>query len=95
MGSIASDPEFSYSNKEAKGDCIVYEGFSFGGNSGSPIFALPRGITNGSGALAPRQFYFVGINAGHFLEKGLQQRHAGLSYFYKSSVILDLIDNIE
>lgn len=95
MGTIASDPRMNYSYvPEAPiASRIAYEGFSTGGASGSPIFAIQRGFPIGDGLSAPEGFYrevkLIGINAGHFQE---QEGHSGISYLYKSSVIHDIID---
>lgn len=97
MGTIASDPRMNYSSIIGApiSSQIAYEGFSSGGASGSPVFAVQRGFKTGSGISAPKDFYrevkVIGINAGHFSN---QIGHSGISYFYKSSVILNIIDNI-
>lgn len=85
-GRIASDPrfEFSLSGKPA-GHCIAYEAFSHGGASGSPVYAPAKGFVGKDS----RKGKLVGINAGH-LEAGMGQ-HAGLSYFYRSTVILSVL----
>ena len=45
-GTIASDPISNYSWKDGQpvGRRLAYEAFSFGGSSGSPVFALEKGI---------------------------------------------------
>lgn len=96
-GSIASDPRFNYSNlKESIGECIAYEAFSFGGSSGSPIFAIQKGFPVGGILEADENFYrpimLIGINAGHLVVDGFDRQHAGISIMYKSSVILEIID---
>lgn len=97
MGTIASDPRLSYSYVPGAPDAsrIAYEGFSTGGASGSPVFAIQRGFQTGGAISASEGFYrevkLIGINAGHFSD---QVGHSGISYFYKSSAILDLIDTI-
>jgi len=86
-GRISSDPKFEYSwNKESQGQCVAYEGFSSEGASGSPVFALSRGISGMPGA---RQGYLIGINAGHIPST---TGHSGISYFYKSIVIHEIIE---
>lgn len=96
LGTIASDPRYNYSNnKEIQGDCIAYEAFSFGGSSGSPVFALQRGILKGSVTTSgARELLLIGVNAGH-LETGDRMHHSGISYFYKSSKIIELINMTE
>lgn len=103
-GTISSDPRYDYSFQDAvDGACVAYEAFSFSGSSGSPIFALQKGPAPGIGISFPgfRSLRFIGINAGHLkvterltaLGDELQRRaHSGISYFYKSTVISDLID---
>jgi len=87
-GHIASDPRFDYSwDSDNRGQCVAYEGFSYEGSSGSPIFVPPRGI---QGLPDTRHGYLIGINAGHIpVEHGV---HSGISYFYKSTVILEIIE---
>lgn len=95
MGTIASDPRLNYScfPGEPAASKIAYEGFSTGGASGSPVFAIQRGFQTGGAISAPKDFYrevkLIGINAGHFKD---QEGHSGISYLYKSSAIHDVID---
>ena len=97
MGTIASDPRLNYSYTPGApvASRIAYEGFSTGGASGSPVFAAQRGFQIGGGLSASDGFYrevkLIGINAGHFKD---QTGHSGISYLYKSSAILELIDSI-
>lgn len=96
-GTISSDPRFNYVYKdEIKGDCVAYEAFSFDGFSGSPVFALQKGIRVYPPLknTAFRDIKLIGINAGHILTNTRTQNnvHSGISYFYKSTTILDLID---
>lgn len=97
MGTIASDPrtDYCYRNGDPIAARIAYEGFSSEGASGSPVFATQKGFPVGEGLEAPEDFYremkLIGINAGHYhSDKG----HSGISYFYKSSVIKNIIDRI-
>lgn len=95
VGTIASDPRFNYSyDGDDCGDCVAYEAFSFGGSSGSPVFAIPKGIQVGKGVSGGgyREGKIVGINAGHLPVQGTANYHSGISYFYKSSIILDIIN---
>lgn len=86
-GRIASDPKFDFSlNAKAAGRCVAYEAFSHGGASGSPVYALAKGFRGLEGARTGR---LVGINAGH-LNREMGQ-HTGLSYFYRSTVILEIL----
>lgn len=86
-GRISSDPKFNFSLQgKAAGRCIAYEAFSHGGASGSPVYALAKGFKGIAGA---RNGRLVGINAGH-LNREMGQ-HTGLSYFYRSTVILEIL----
>ena len=86
-GRVASDPRFEFSlNGQAAGNCIAYEAFSHGGASGSPVYAPAKGWVGREGS---RNGKLVGINAGH-LRAELGQ-HTGLSYFYRSTVILGVL----
>lgn len=86
-GYIASDPNFDYSwDRQQHGQCVAYEGFSFSGSSGSPVYAPPRGALNIPDS---RNGFLVGVNAGHV--PTYPNGHSGISYFYKSTVLLDII----
>lgn len=92
-GTISSDPRFNYSYGDTvEGDCVAYEAFSFSGSSGSPVFALQKGPKPGPGIDFPgfRDLLLIGINAGHL--KTVDKLHSGISYFYKSTAILEVID---
>jgi hypothetical protein len=93
-GTLASDPRYDYSSKKFLGAQVAYEAFSFGGSSGSPVFAVQKGLEPGEGILFSgfRRLLFIGINAGHlpYTEKYLG--HSGVSYLYKSPAILEMID---
>lgn len=89
-GRIASDPKFDFSiDGKLAGQCVAYEAFSHGGASGSPVYALTKGLQGQSGARTGR---LVGINAGH-LKRDMGQ-HTGLSYFYRSTVILKILKKV-
>lgn len=86
-GRVASDPRYNYSHSgKYDGECVAYEGFSSEGASGSPVFAPSRGSSNIANS---RNGFLVGINAGHLTEN---YGHSGISYFYKSTAILKLLD---
>jgi len=88
-GKIASDPKFDYSwSNEYKGNCVAYEAFSSSGASGSPVFAPPRGA---AGIPGSRHGYLIGVNAGHVSDAEMFRGHSGISYFYKSTVILKIL----
>jgi V8-like Glu-specific endopeptidase len=77
-GRVASDPKFNFSVQgKDQGRCIAYEGFSYGGSSGSPVYDLKR-------------HKLIDINAGHLNNYELQT-HSGISYFYQSSIILEIL----
>ena len=87
-GHIASDPQFNYSwDKENHGQCVAYEGFSFPGSSGGPVYAPARGMV---GLANARHGYLVGVNALH-LQAG-PVGHSGISCFYKSTVVLEIVE---
>ena len=95
-GTIACDPRFSYGHPKLTGqENIIYDGFSFSGSSGSPIFALPKVPPINVDPHPENRFrrlLLVGVNAGRLDSEG---QHSGLSYFVKSSVIRQLIDEAE
>lgn len=93
-GTVACDPRFDYSfESEDRGEILLYEGFSFGGSSGSPVIAIPKVPpinVNPHPANRFRRLLLVGVNAGHLTMATGQ--HAGLSYFVRSSVIRRLVE---
>lgn len=92
-GTISSDPRFDYSyGSSVRGACVAYEAFSYSGSSGSPVFAVQKGPKPGAGINFPgfRDLLLIGINAGHL--KALENSHSGISYLYKATAILDVID---
>lgn len=95
VGTIASDPSSNYLYGNVKGDCLAYEAFSSGGSSGSPVFAMQKGLRGSATIESPgfREVYFVGVNAGHLLTNDGMQHHSNISYFYKSYAIADIVDN--
>lgn len=88
-GTIASDPKYSYSYTGIdEGERIAYEAFSSGGASGSPVWAAGRSFKGYPGS---RTGAIVGINGGHIVEKF--GAHSGISFFYKSSVLLEMLQS--
>ena len=93
-GTIASDPRTNYSPTPVDlGRRVAYEAFSFEGSSGSPVLAIQKGfqmpdILTVTGF---REAKIIGINAGHF-DHGVANMHSGISFFLRSSVILEVID---
>lgn len=70
-GIIASDPKLDYSgvDDKTKSKRIAYEGFSFNGASGSPIFATQKGFKLGKGLINDDNSFYIeikliGKNAG-------------------------------
>lgn len=74
------------------GDCLAYEAFSYGGSSGSPVFAVQKGPRPGAGIAFPgfRELKMIGINAGHLRTD--EHHHSGISYLYKSYAVIELLD---
>jgi hypothetical protein len=92
-GTLSSDPRYNYKYKDqVMGDCLAYEAFSFGGSSGSPVFALQKGLKPGTGIQFDgfRDVLLVGINAGHLTSSG-SSVHSGISYLYKATAIRELL----
>ena len=92
-GAISSDPRYDYSwSSKYEGECVAYEAFSYGGSSGSPVFAVQKGPKPGAGIFFPgfRDLKLVGINAGHL--PAAKNTHSGISYMYKASAILDIVE---
>ena len=91
-GTISSDPRYDYSKSQYLGECVAYEAFSYGGSSGSPVFAVQTGPKPGAGLSFPgfRELKLIGINTGHL--PASDGTHSGISYLYKSSAILDIIE---
>lgn len=92
-GTIASDPRSDYSpSGQSEGRKVAFEAFSSSGSSGSPVFAAEKGPKPGPGLHFDgyREPKLIGVNAGHLqAEFG---NHSGISYFFKASVILELIE---
>lgn len=92
-GAVSSDPRYDYSwSSDYVGQCITYEAFSYGGSSGSPVFAVQKGPKPGAGISFPgfRDLKLIGINAGHL--PAAKDTHSGISYMYKGPAILDIVD---
>ena len=99
-GSIASDPRYPYRHTGIENqDVLLYEAFSFGGSSGSPVFAIPKVPpvnVNPNTENRFRRLLVVGVNAGHLNDKsGVVDQHSGLSYLVKSNVIHEIIGQIK
>lgn len=97
MGTIASDPDSDYCDFEMRqARRIAYEAFSSAGSSGSPVFALAKGLKVGSGLSGGyfRDIRLIGVNAGHLRGRDdMNSSHAGISYCFKSTCILEAMTN--
>lgn len=102
-GNISSDPRYGHSAQIDGGpyryykNLVVYETFAYPGSSGSPVFALQKGIRPGDGISFPayRPARLIGIQSMTRYASSVDARvHSGLSYFVKSSAILELLDSI-
>ena len=99
-GNISSDPRYGHSARIEGGpykyykNLVVYETFAYRGSSGSPVFALQKGIKPGEGVSFPayRPARLIGIQS--MMKKDEVGAHSGLSYFFKSSAILEILDSI-
>lgn len=104
-GILASDPAhpFVLDQGKIKRDRVhLIEAFSFGGSSGSPVFANARGIQTGVGISGGdfRPAKIVGVMAGHLLNNdsgagGPAQIHTGLSYCHCSDLLLSMVRGSE
>ena len=105
-GNISSDPRYGHSARIDGGpykyykNLILYETFAYPGSSGSPVFALQKGIKTGGGMSSPayRPAKLIGIQSmmkyANPVKEGEVGVHSGLSYFFKSSAILEILDSI-
>lgn len=104
LAHIASDPRYGFENHRIKtSNILLVAGLSFNGSSGSPVFLLQKGlkIETGPGIQVNSPFVpsrLIGIMSGHYniestssTQDGLEL-HSGLSYFTKSSSILELLE---
>lgn len=97
LASIASDPDRSFVNAAIRTeDVTLVGGLSFSGSSGSPVFLHEKGIRVSApltgGGHVPAQV--IGIMSGHLRDKEPEAellRHSGLSYFTRSTSILELV----
>lgn len=102
-GILASDPAHPFfSDKIERTNIHLLEAFSFGGSSGSPVFANARGIqTDGTisgGNFRPAKI--IGIMGGHILNDDSEAAaphkiHTGLSYCHRSDLLLSMVDGSE
>lgn len=94
---IASWPTIPFTHHDLKTtDVTLVSGFSFSGSSGSPVILHQKGIRTAPGFdnpayVGPR---VIGIMSGHWNEPSHEPemlRHTGLSYFTRSTAILQLL----
>lgn len=93
-GSVASDPRYNHAIvrppsdvQQDLGRVVAYDGFSWGGLSGAPVFWHDSELP---------QPFLVGVNAGHLPanpERGIRG-HSGLSYFYRFDVLAELLNSL-
>jgi hypothetical protein len=97
VSNIASWPASPFINAGIKtGNVCLVSGLSFSGSSGSPIVLHEKGIRVGGGLtggnyIAPK---VIGIMSGHWWgteSPGDMFFHSGLSYFTRSTSILELL----
>jgi hypothetical protein len=92
-GTVASDPRETAEIGPKKFEKnVLCHSFSWGGMSGSPVFALlPRRSLNWDdvGHGNSRELYLVGVNRGHLRVGGANE--GALTYFVKSSVLAKLL----
>ena len=95
-GILASDPAHPFVHEQIdRTDIHLLEAFSFGGSSGSPVFANASGIQTSKhltgGNFKPARI--IGVMAGHlsndYSDAGaLSGAHTGLSYCHRSELLI-------
>lgn len=104
-GYVSSDPRVNYSfkdvqnpNKSVMGSAIAYEAYSLPGSSGAPVVTLPVKLAIGQkrpgGLRGPA---IIGVNAGSISvpnPNGSGPAYSGISYFYKSTSILEALTRL-
>lgn len=95
---IASWPTLPFTNAGIKtSDVTLVSGLSFSGSSGSPIILHQKGVEVGNGLqggnyVGPK---VIGIMSGHWWGQESPNDiffHSGLSYFTRSTAIIDLVN---
>ena len=102
-GVISSDPQDDYSSDFIdRKSALLLEALSFSGSSGSPILANAYGISlnqsHSSWDIGYRKVKVIGIMSGHFREEDKVDqkfRHAGLSYCHKSTLLLEMLSQLD
>ena len=101
LASLASWPHIPFSNPGiSTSDVTLVSGLSFSGSSGSLVLLHEKGIPPGvivDPMYAPPTI--IGIMSGHWWESVADEpemfRHAGLSYYTRSTAIIDLLAGIQ
>ncbi len=103
-GILASDPAYPFvSNTTKLAHVHLLEAFSFGGSSGSPVFANAKGIELGSGlsgGVGFRPARIIGMMTGHLSNKDSAagvpyDAHTGLSHCHRSDMLLSMLRGSE
>lgn len=104
-GILASDPAHPFvldQDKIQRDRVHLIEAFSFGGSSGSPVFANARGIRTGAGISGGdfRPARIIGVMAGHLLNDDSEadapyRIHTGLSYCHRTDLLLSMVCGTE
>jgi hypothetical protein len=96
---IASIPNISFTNpKIPTSDIVLVSGLSFSGSSGSPVMLHTKGLTGVITTTNYTPSKLIGIMSGHMWnEKNTNDpyEHSGLSYFTRSTSIIELMDSIQ
>jgi hypothetical protein len=96
LASLSSRPHVPFNNPSiSTADTTLVAGLSFSGSSGSMVLLHEKGIPPGD-IVDPMYTpaTIIGIMSGHWWEPGQEPsmfRHSGLSYYTRSTSILDLI----
>ena len=96
-GILASDPFCDYAGPGMSVGArrLAFEGFSFEGSSGSPVYALACGLALGEGLTGGRfrPAKLIGVNAGHLRYFSGVHQHSGISIMMKSTVVHTMLNN--
>lgn len=97
---LSSLPEMAFDHPHIPTlDAALVSGMSFSGSSGSPLFLHSKGIKLGHGLVGGNHvpLRVIGIMSGHWKEKQENEDmffHTGLSYYTRSTSMLDLMNLI-
>lgn len=95
---ISSVPHLDFKNQAIRtSDVCLVSGLSFSGSSGSPVFSRQKDVVFNHetqqlhGGIAKAKL--IGIMSGHVWDEPREEEvHSGISYFTKSTAILELIE---